>query len=83
MTKENNIEKYFRWYCEELIKAGYIKRVDREAESLELVPRITHKKYKHFKSKASLAETFTLFPSRSYTYDFRILYCNEYWQLHI
>lgn len=74
MTKENNIEKYFRWYCEELIKAGYIKRVDREAESLELVPRITHKKYKHFKSKASLAETFTLFPSRSYTYDFRIVW---------
>ena len=77
MTKENNIERYFRWYCEELIKAGYIKRVDREAESLELVPSIKHKKYKHYKSKSSTTETFTLFPSRSYTYDFRILWNNK------
>ncbi len=74
MTKENNIERYFRWYCEELVQSGYVKKVDREAESLELVPRIRHKKYKHHKTKASTTEMFTLFPSRSYTYDFRIIW---------
>lgn len=73
-TKENDVERFFRWYAEELKHYGYVKRIDREAEKLEVLPAFTYKREKHFKSKQNTYEEFNLLPESNYTYDFRIIW---------
>lgn len=73
-TKENDYERFFRWYCEDLIEAGFIKRLDREPETLLVLPEFNHYREKHFVRKENEKEEFTLLQSVTYTYDFRIIW---------
>lgn len=76
-TKENDYERYFRWYCEDLIENGFLKRFDRELESFIISPKINYKREKHFKTKATETEDFALFQETTYTYDFRLIWTEK------
>lgn len=77
-TKENPYEMFFRWYCEELEKYGYIKKFDREAELISVFPKAIHKKEKHFKSsKENTIEEYTMLKETNYTYDFRLVWTEK------
>lgn len=73
-TEENNIERYTRWYFEELKSHGYIKEIIREPETIEVYPTHTELQVKRFKTKPSEYKEMALFNPIRYTYDFRILW---------
>ena len=73
-TKENDAERNFRWYAEELQHYGYVKRIDREAETMRVLDAYPYKREKHYKSKENTLESFNLLPESNYTYDFRIIW---------
>lgn len=78
VTKENPNEQYFRWYCEELIQYGYLKRIDREPELLAVFPKLVHKKEKHYKSKKeNTIEEHVMFQPTNYTYDYRLVWTEK------
>lgn len=76
-TKENTIEMYSRWYFEELIENGYVKKIDREAEKIEVLPAIHHSREVHYKTKASTVESFMIEQPRTYKYDYRIVWAEK------
>lgn len=76
-TEENNEEKYARWYFEELQTAGYVKRIDREVETISVLPEFKHKRVKRFVKKDNVEEDFTLLKAVNYTYDFRIIWTDK------
>lgn len=73
-TYENPGEMYSRWYFEELIKHGFVKSIEREAETMLVLPSKKHSKVKHLKQKENSLTTITLLQDISYTYDFRIIW---------
>lgn len=73
-TQENDGEMYSRWFFEELVEYGYLKRFDREVETLNVLPAKKHKREKHFVKKKNTEETFTLLNELNYTYDFRLIW---------
>lgn len=73
-TKENSHEMYFRWYCEELIQYGYLKRIDRELQMFSILPEQKHKRENHLKVKANTLEEYNLLQALEYTYDFRLIW---------
>ena len=68
-TNENDYEKYFRWYCEDLIEHGYLKSVHREYETFQVMPQYIYKREKHFVRKDNEIERFNLAQNITYTYD--------------
>jgi hypothetical protein len=76
-TYENPGEMYARWYFEELIEHGFVKRINREAETMLVLPKQTHYKVKHNKVKKDTADRITLLPDISYTYDFRVIWTKK------
>jgi len=76
-TKENDNEMFFRWYCEELIQYGYLKRIDREPELISVFPKLTHKKEKHLKVQENYTEEIVMFQATNYTYDFRLIWTEK------
>lgn len=76
-TTENPHEMYFRWYCEELQQHGYLESFEREPETFLITPGINFKREKHFKVKPNELEEFELFPKRTYTYDFRLIWTKK------
>lgn len=77
-TQENDHEMFFRWYCEELIEFGYLKRIVREAEMLSVFPKQVHKIEKHYKSKKpNSTEEITLLQETNYTYDFLLVWTEK------
>jgi hypothetical protein len=76
-TTENPNEMCFRWYCEELVEHGYLKGFEREPELISVLPKLTHKRENHFKQKANTLETFTIFQSTNYTYDYRLIWTDK------
>tara|TARA_R110000772_G_scaffold58271_5_gene131918 strand:- start:218 stop:943 length:726 start_codon:yes stop_codon:yes gene_type:complete len=73
-TKENDGEKEFRWYLEELQQAGWIKGFTREAETFKVMNEFSHLREIHHKTKENALESFNLLRSINYTYDFRIIW---------
>ncbi len=76
-TKENDGERYFRWYLEELKKNNYIEDFEREPEVLEILPPYSHKREKIYKQKENKLEEFNLLPKMTYTYDFKIVWTEK------
>lgn len=73
-TEENDDEKYFRWYLEELQKYGFIKYYEREPETFLVLPSFAHTREKHLKTKENPIESFNMLNDITYTYDFRIIW---------
>lgn len=73
-TKENDGEKEFRWYLEELQQAGWIKQFTREAETFKVMDSFQHLREIHHKTKENALESFNLLQGINYTYDFRIIW---------
>lgn len=71
-TEVNKIELYFEWWTNDMIDRGYIKRVDREVETLTVLPVSKYNQYKRFKRKPKEVVEFNLFPKIRYTYDYVI-----------
>lgn len=74
VTKENEGEMYARWFFEELVEYGYLKRFDRESELLNVLPAKVHKREKHFVKNRNLLENFILTKEANYTYDYRLIW---------
>jgi hypothetical protein len=68
---------YFRWYCDDLIKHGYLESFEREAEKFRVLPKVDYKREKHLKTKENGFETISLFPETNYTYDFRLIWSEK------
>jgi hypothetical protein len=68
---------YFRWYCEELIRHGYLKRIDREHQKFSVLPEQKHKRENHFKTKENTLEEFVLLQPITYTYDYRLIWTEK------
>lgn len=78
VTQENPHEMYFRWYCEELIQYGFLKKISREPELISVFPKLTHKKEKHYKSKKeNTIEEITMLQPTEYTYDFLLVWTDK------
>jgi hypothetical protein len=73
-TYENDHEKYCRWYLEDLQENGFIKKIEREAETFLVLPSVNVKREKHFVRKDNEYESIELLSSLTYTYDFRIIW---------
>lgn len=76
-TKENDHEMYFRWYCEELQRYGFLKRFDRELQKFSILPEQKHKRENHLKTKTNTLEEFNLLQPLEYTYDFRLIWTDK------
>ncbi len=76
-TKENDHERYFRWFCDDLKENGYLKRFDRELETFRVSPKIKYKHEEHFKVKENKIKDFTLFSETNYTYDARLIWTEK------
>lgn len=78
VTKENPHEMFFRWYCEELVQYGYLKSFEREPELISVLPKMTHLREKHYKSKLpNTTEEISMFQATNYTYDFRLIWTEK------
>lgn len=77
VTQVNTLELYSLWYFQELQEQGFIKRVDRECESIEVLPDQFHIREKHWKTKANITETYRVEQARTYTYDYRVVWTDK------
>ena len=76
-TTENLNEMYFRWYCEELVQYGYLKRFEREPELISVFPSMKYLKEKHLKVQENYTEEISMFQETNYTYDFRLIWTEK------
>lgn len=76
-TTENPYEMYFRWYCDDLLQAGYLESFQREAETFKVLPKIDYKREKHLKTKENTFEPINLFQETNYTYDFKLVWSEK------
>lgn len=75
-TEENKNEMYFRWYCEELKKYGYLEDFHREPETFIVSGPIPYKMEEHLQTKTKVKE-FNLFSQTNYTYDTRMIWTEK------
>jgi len=74
VTAENDGEKEFRWYCEELKKYGWLKDFTREPETFKVLDPFVALREVHHKSKDNTIQNFNLLRPVNYTYDFRLVW---------
>ena len=77
VTQINTLELYSLWFFQELQTAGYVKRVDREPESIEVIPNQYHIREKNYKTRANTTEEYLVERARTYTYDYRIVWTKK------
>lgn len=73
-TVVNPGEMYFTWYLDELIKYGFVKSYEREAQKFRVMEAYMYTREVFYKSKDNKMEAFNLLPEINYTYDFKIIW---------
>ena len=76
-TKENPGERYFTWFCDELVSAGYLKSYSREPETINVLKSYPHLREHHLKTKENTFIEFNLLQEINYTYDYRLIWTDK------
>lgn len=74
VTEENDQERFFRYYIEELLANGFLESFSREPEVFQVIPDFIHKRVKQYKSKENSEQNYSLLKGANYTYDFRLIW---------
>lgn len=77
VTKENPLEMYARWYFDELVQYGFLKRYDREFEKFNVMQSYNYYREIFHKVKPNEKEVFALAPEINYTYDYRLIWTEK------